>query len=135
MPRYFLDTNICVYALHRRMPSVVERITQAHQGELLISTLVSAELAGGVMNSQRVDASRRALEMFLAQMVVLPWGEGAIWHYAHHAVRLKKAGRSIGTIDLLLGCQALAEDAILVTNNTREFERIEGLKLENWAHA
>jgi tRNA(fMet)-specific endonuclease VapC len=132
MARYFLDTNVCVYALHRRMPSVIARIKQASQGELVISTLVAAELAGGVMNSQRVETNRRALEMFLAEMVVLPWGSSAIWAYAHHAMRLKKAGKTIGTIDLLLGCQALSEDAILVTNNTREFERIEGLRLENW---
>ena len=132
MPRYFLDTNMCVYALHRRMPSVIARIKEANQGELVISTLVAAELAGGVMNSQRVEANRRALDMFLAEMVVLPWGNSAIWSYAQHAVRLRKAGKTIGTIDLLLGCQALSEDAVLVTNNTREFERIDGLKLENW---
>lgn len=132
MPRYFLDTNICVYALHRRMPSVIARIKEANQGELVISTLVAAELAGGVMNSQRVEPNRRALEMFLAEMVVLPWGNSAIWFYAQHAARLRKAGKTIGTIDLLLGCQAVSEDAVLVTNNTREFERIDGLKLENW---
>lgn len=135
MQRYFLDTNICVYAMHRRMPSVLARIKAASQGQLVISTLVAAELAGGVMNSRYIEKNRQALDLFLAEMTLAPWGASAIWHYAEQAIRLKKAGTPIGTIDLLLGCQALAEDAILVTNNTREFERIEGLKLENWAQA
>jgi tRNA(fMet)-specific endonuclease VapC len=136
MPRYFLDTNICVYALHRRMPQVLERMSQARQEELVISTLVAAELAGGVMRSARVEANRRALEAFLHTMTVEPWDADAVWLYGEQAARLRKAGTPIGTIDLLLGCQALAdEEAVLVTHNVREFERIEGLRIEDWTAA
>ncbi|MEJ8851756.1 type II toxin-antitoxin system VapC family toxin [Variovorax rhizosphaerae] len=136
MTRYFLDTNICVYALHRRMPQVLRRLERASQDELVISTLVAAELAGGVMLSTRVEANRRALEAFLRTMTVEGWGSEAVWHYAEQAARLRRAGTPVGTIDLLLGCQALADsDAVLVTHNVREFQRIEGLRVEDWAAA
>ena len=99
----------------------------------MISALVVAELATGVEGSQRVEANRWALREFLAEMTVESWPEAAAWHYAREIQRLKKQGRLIGTIDLMLGCQALAENGILVTHNVREFERIEGLHIEDWA--
>lgn len=136
MTRYYLDTDICVYALHRRMPQVLERMSRASREELVISSLVAAELAGGVMRSAQVERNRRALEAFLRCITVEPWGEGAIWHFAAQAARLRAAGTPIGTIDLLLGCQALADEgAVLVTHNVREFARIEGLVIEDWAQA
>ena len=136
MTRYFLDTNICVYALHRRMPQVLQRMAHASQDDLVISTLVAAELAGGVMSSTRVVENRRALDAFLSTMTIEGWGMDAVWHYGEQAARLRRAGTPIGTIDLLLGCQALADDdAVLVTHNVREFERIEGLRIEDWAAA
>jgi len=133
MPRYFLDTNICIYALHRRMPQVLGTMLSKKRGDLVISALVVAELATGVEGSQRVEANRSALRAFLAEMTIEPWPEAAAWHYAREIQRLKKQGRLIGTIDLMLGCQALAENDILVTHNVREFERIEGLRIEDWA--
>jgi len=133
MPRYFLDTNICIYALHRRMPQVLGTMLSKKRGDLVISALVVAELATGVEGSQRVEANRSALRAFLAEMTIEPWPEAAAWHYAREIKRLKKQGRIIGTIDLMLGCQALTENDILVTHNVREFERIEGLRIEDWA--
>lgn len=136
MRRYFLDTNMCVYGLHRRMPQVVQRMAQASEGELVVSTLVAAELAGGVMRSGRVDANRRALEIFFGSVTIEGWGADAVWHYGEQAARLRAAGAPIGTIDLLLACQVLADDdAVVVTHNTREFERIGGLRLEDWTLA
>ncbi|MDR2852095.1 MAG: type II toxin-antitoxin system VapC family toxin [Burkholderiaceae bacterium] len=135
MQRYFLDTNICIYALHRGMPGVLQILLSKQRSELVISTLVVAELATGVMGSQRVQANRSALQAFLVEMTVEPWPEAAAWHYARESRRLKALGRPIGMIDLLLGCQALAEDGIIVTRNVREFERIEGLRIEDWTQA
>jgi tRNA(fMet)-specific endonuclease VapC len=132
MSRYFLDTNICIYALHRGMPEVLKILLSKQRSEIVISSLVVAELATGVMGSQRVEANKTLLQAFLAEMTVEPWAEAAAWHYARESRRLKAQGRPIGMVDLMLGCQALAEDGILVTHNVREFERIEGLRIEDW---
>jgi tRNA(fMet)-specific endonuclease VapC len=132
MPRYFLDTNICIYAWQKHHPQVLETLLSKKQSELVVSALVVAELATGVMGSQRVEANRSALQVFLAEMTVESWPEAAAWHYARELRRLKALGRPIGAIDLLIGCQALAEGGVVVTHNVREFERIEGLHIEDW---
>jgi tRNA(fMet)-specific endonuclease VapC len=132
---YLLDTNICAYFMSRRYPTVTAKFREQSPGDLVISSIVAAELAFGVENSSRVESNRQNLELFLSKFTVLAWDDTAIWHFGIHKTRLKKAGTRIGELDLLKGCQALALDAVLVTNNTREFERIEGLKLENWVQA
>ena len=133
MPRYYLDTNICIYAWHKQHPRVLERMRQADPGELVVSTLVAAELASAAMYSQRAEHNRALLERAFALHTIAPWGEAAIWHYGQQWARLRAAGTPIGSIDLLLGCQALADpEGILVTHNVREFERIEGLRIEDW---
>jgi len=129
---YFLDTNICAYFMSRRYPSVTAKFREHNPGDLVISSIVAAELAYGVEKSARVESNRHTLELFLSKLTVLAWDDAAIWQFGVHKAKLKKAGAKIGELDLLIGCHALAMDAVLVTNNTREFERIEGLKLENW---
>jgi tRNA(fMet)-specific endonuclease VapC len=129
---YLLDTNICAYFISRKYPSVTAKFREHEPNDLAISSIVAGELAYGVENSTRIESNRQSLELFLSKMTVLAWDEAAIWHFGVHKTRLKKAGTKIGELDLLIGCQALALEAVLVTNNTREFERIEGLKLENW---
>ena len=129
---YFLDTNICAYFLSRKYPAVTARFREHEPNELAISSIVAAELAYGVENSTRIDSNRQNLELFLSRMNIVAWDETALWQFGFHKAKLKKAGTKIGELDLLIGCQALAMKAVLVTNNTREFERIEGLKLESW---
>lgn len=129
---YFLDTNICAYFMSRKYPSVTAKFREHEPSDLVISSIVAGELAYGVENSTRIESNRRNLELFLSKLTVLAWDEAAIWHFGLNKTRLKKAGTKIGELDLLIGCHALAMDAVLVTNNTREFARIEGLKLENW---
>ncbi|HEY5582046.1 MAG TPA: type II toxin-antitoxin system VapC family toxin [Rhodoferax sp.] len=129
---YLLDTNICAYFMTRKYPSVADRFRATDPKALFVSSITAGELAYGVENSSRIESNRINFTHFLALMQIVPWEANAIWHYGLHKTRLKNAGTKIGEIDLLLGCQALAMGAIFVTNNTREFERIEGLKLENW---
>ena len=129
--RYLLDTNICIYAINQRSDTVVERLKREGRGNLTTSTIVAAELAFGVEKSNRSD-TRQLLLLFLSGLQVLPWSESAIWHYARQRKLLKEAGTPIGEMDLLIASQALGDDLTLVTNNTREFERVQGLKLENW---
>ena len=129
---YLLDTNICSYFISKRNPSVTQKLREIDPKIVFISSIVSGELAYGVAHSTRIESNRANLELFLSNMQVLPWDEKAIWQFGFQKSRLRKLGTPISEIDLLLGCQALALDYIFVTNNTKEFERIEGLKLENW---
>ena len=132
MPRlYLLDINIVIY-MRRGVPRVLEHLAAAGRQQVALPSLVVAELAYGVEKSLYPERNRQTLERLLLEMTVLPWTHAAMWHYARHCHQLRRQGRPIGQMDLLIAAQALAEDAILVTNNTREFERIDGLQLENW---
>jgi tRNA(fMet)-specific endonuclease VapC len=128
---YFLDTNMVIY-VQRGVPSVLSKLAAIGQERIALPALVAAELAYGVEKSAFPTENRRVLEQFLQRMTILPWTHAAMWHYAHHYHLLKKAGQKIGQNDLLIASQALAADAVVVTNNLSEFGRIEGLKLENW---
>ncbi len=130
---YLLDTNMVIY-LQRGVPNVVARLNELGSDRVVLSALVAAELAYGVEKSGHQARNRKVLEMFLSEVRVLPWTQDAMWHYARQRHALRSTGKVIGELDLLIGCHALALDAICVTNNTREFERIEGLKLENWVN-
>lgn len=128
---YLLDTNMVIY-IQRGVPSVLQRLTLLGRQRVALPSLVVAELAYGVEKSTHQVRNRELLEQLLIEMTVLPWAHTAMWYYARHFHALRQKGLPIGHMDLLIASQALAEDATLVTNNTREFERIEGLKLENW---
>jgi tRNA(fMet)-specific endonuclease VapC len=130
--KYLLDTSICIYAINERSDAIVRRLRQEGRENLTTSAVVAAELAFGVEKSNRSDA-RQQLMLFLSGLQVLPWTEAAIWHYARQRKMLKEAGTPIGEMDLLIASHALGDDLTLVTNNTREFDRVKGLKLENWA--
>ena len=128
---YLLDTNICIYIINEQPVQVVQRLIQAGRESLAISTVTVAELAFGIAKSKR-ESSRPKLENFLSQFPILDWNQDAAWVYGNVRKTLEGKGQRIGERDLLLACKALALDATMVTNNTSEFERVEGLKLENW---
>jgi tRNA(fMet)-specific endonuclease VapC len=128
---YLLDTNICIYIINQQPAEVLQRLIGAGRESLAISSVTVAELAFGVAKSTRAD-SRAKLENFLSKFPILDWDEDAAWVYGNVRKALEAKGQRIGERDLLLVSQAVALGATMVTNNTREFERIEGLKLENW---
>lgn len=128
---YLLDTNICIYIINEQPAQVVQRLIQAGRESLAISTVTVAELAFGIAKSKR-EGSRIKLENFLSQFPIVDWNQEAAWMYGNVRKALEAKGQRIGERDLLLACQALALDATMVTNNTREFERVDGLKWENW---
>ena len=136
MPRYYLDTNMCIYAWQRRDARVLARMRSVDQDSLVVPALVAAELVSGVMRSTHVERNRVTLKRTLALYQVESWGSEAIWLYGQHAARLRQAGTPIGAFDLLIGCQVLADpEGVLVTHNVREFQRIDGLRVEDWAVA
>ena len=128
---YLLDTNICIYIINNKPPHVFEKFKQYQLGQLSISSISASELAFGVEKSGSLR-NKNALDKFLAPLDVLPYDESAIWHYAKLRQSLQSKGQMIGSLDMLIAAHALALDTVLVTNNTKEFERIDGLKLENW---
>jgi tRNA(fMet)-specific endonuclease VapC len=127
-----LDTNICIYIINARPPEVLAHFHRYRLGEIGISSVVAAELAYGVAKSQS-ERNRAALEMFMAPLEILPFDEKAVWAYGELRAGLERQGQSIGALDTMIAAHALSLDAILVTNNTREFDRVTSLRLENWA--
>lgn len=128
---YLLGANIIIYA-QRGNANVLKRMQEVGRDQIVLSSVVVAELAFGVEKSLYKDQNRAALHNLLSSFQIQDWDESAAWIYASQYHRLRAAGTPIGIHDLQIGCHALALDAVCVTNNTREFERIEGLKLENW---
>lgn len=129
---YMLDTNICIYVINSRPAIVLERFRLERIGDIVISSVTAAELAFGVAKSGSVR-NRQALDMFLSTLEILPFDESVIWHYGDLRTDLERRGQPIGTLDTMIAAHALSSNTILVTNNTREFERVPGLRLENWA--
>ncbi|TAN29486.1 MAG: type II toxin-antitoxin system VapC family toxin [Actinomycetota bacterium] len=128
---YLLDTNICIYIINAKPPQVLDRFREENLGVIALSSVSAAELAYGVIKSGS-ERNQRALEMFLSPLEILPFEEKAIWEYGRVRSGLEQIGQPIGALDTMIAAHALSIDAILVTNNTREFSRIHGLRLENW---
>jgi tRNA(fMet)-specific endonuclease VapC len=133
--KYILDTNIVIYFIKNRPPAVADRINALDaDATLCMSFFTYAELLMGAERSTRKAEVLRRLDSLTRQIPVLHDTPPSLCeHYAKHATRLRLAGTPIGGNDLWIACHALAEGAVLVTNNTDEFARIEGLALENWA--
>ncbi|HNC86925.1 MAG TPA: type II toxin-antitoxin system VapC family toxin [Agitococcus sp.] len=128
---YLLDTNICIYIINNKPLHVFQRFQKYQLNEIAISSISAAELAFGVEKSGSLR-NRQALEKFLAPLDILPFNEECIWQYAQLRTQLQQQGKPIGSLDMLIAAHALSINATLVTNNTQEFERIQGLSLENW---
>jgi len=131
--RILLDTDICIYAINRKRPEVLSRVRSYSIGEVGISAITYAELRFGVENSVNVDQNIDRLERFLLPLEILPFDFEAARHYGRVRHALKRAGCPIGSNDLLIGAHALALAVTLVTNNVREFSRIDGLLVERWS--
>lgn len=128
---FMLDTNICIYVINAKPKIVLDHFREKGLGDIGVSSVTAAELAFGVAKSGSTR-NRQALEMFLSTLEILPFDESTIWHYGELRTHLERRGQPIGALDTMIAAHALATHTILVTNNTREFERVPGLRLENW---
>jgi len=133
--RYMLDTDVCIALIKNRPVSMQSRLSLLIPEEVGISSMVVAELWFGVANSQKKKKNEAALKDFLEFVTLLDWPCEAAPLYGKIRAQLQKLGTPIGAMDLLIATHALFLDTVLVTNNTREFERIPDLKLENWLSA
>lgn len=131
--KYMLDTNICIFAIKHRPDVVIKKILSHEPEELCISAITYAELMHGVEKSMAVGRNRVALSLFLSPITILDFDGQAAEEYGRIRAALEKKGTPIGLMDMLIASHAKAEGLILVTNNTREFNRVEGLVLEDWA--
>ena len=132
MIRYMLDTNMIAYAKNRRPEEVLQRLLQHDPSEICISAITMAELEYGVCHSSMPGKNRLALMMFLSGIAVLPFGTDAAIAYGEIRHKLTIQGNIIGANDLLIAAHAKSLGLTLVTHNTGEFSRVEGLKLEDW---
>lgn len=130
--RYMLDTDICIYTINERPPAVLQAFRRLQPAGLGISSVTAAELHFGVARtgSQR---NREALQRFLATLEVSPFDAAAAEVCGSMRAWLAAQGTPIGPYDVQIAAHAHALGVTLVSNNTREFERVPGLKLENWA--
>lgn len=131
--KYMLDTNICIYAIKNKPEIVIKKFLEHVPDEMCISAITYAELMHGVEKSQAVEKNRLAMSLFLSPITVLEFDSYAAEEYGRIREELEKKGTSIGPMDMLIAGHAKSEGLTLVTNNVREFERVEGLIVEDWA--
>jgi len=129
--KYLLDTNICIFLLNH-VPTVVTAFAERRNAGIAVSSIVLAELEFGVCNSQAKAKNRATLVKLLSSTDVLAFDSAAAFEYGIIRAQLQSRGLPISPMDMLIAAHAKAEGAILVTNNTREFSRVEGLMLEDW---
>lgn len=133
--KYLLDTNICISIIRKKPAIVLQRLSDTPIGSVGVSALTVAELAYGVQKSQAPEQNQQALAQFLLPLVIIDFDAQAALSYGIVRMQLKRNGTPIGAIDTLIGAQALSLGVTLVTNNTREFQRIPDLVLEDWSMA
>jgi tRNA(fMet)-specific endonuclease VapC len=133
MPVYMLDTDIASYIMKRSNPSVLKKLSTIQTEDICISAIVQAELMLGVELSPRRTKDELALASLLGYLQTLDYPAGAALDYAQIRAQLHRKGTMIGANDLFIAAHARYQGLTLVTNNTREFKRVPGLKIENWA--
>lgn len=129
---YLLDTNICIFLKNKKPPHVLERLRAAIGEGVRLSSVSVGELQYGVYNSTNIERNRISLTEFLAPFEILDFDDSDAEAFGKIRSELKKTGKLIGPYDLMIGAQAISRNLILVTNNTSEFSRIEGLRIEDW---
>lgn len=134
--RYMLDTNILIYLLKNRPVSVAQRISELGEDtQLCMSFFTYAEMLKGAVRSTRKDKVLRQLDQLVRRVpVTYNVNHTLCEQYAAQFTYLKEAGTPVGSNDLWIACHAIAEEAILVTHNTKEFNRIKGLSFEDWVN-
>lgn len=129
---YLLDTNACIRILNNSSSSLIARLREHRTDEIAICSIVKAELFYGAYGSSRIAENLRVLDRFFKPFRSLPFDDNCVQIFGRIRSDLKYSGTPIGPYDLLIAATAIANDRILVTANTREFERVAGLKIENW---
>jgi tRNA(fMet)-specific endonuclease VapC len=128
-----LDTNICIYIIKNKPESVIKHLKAKQSDGLAISVITLAELEHGVAASAFPEKNALALMQLMVIARCLPFTHRVAAEYGRIRAGLQRRGMPIGALDMLIAAHAKSEGLTLITNNTREFERVEGLDLEDWA--
>lgn len=131
MLRYLLDTNFCIATI-RDKPAAVREAFGRHHAQMCISTVTVMELLFGVELSLQPQRNLAAVEGFIARLDVLDYDTAAAAHSAQIRAELRKAGKQIGPYDQMIAGHARSRGLVVVTNNTKEFRRVAGLRIEDW---
>jgi tRNA(fMet)-specific endonuclease VapC len=130
--RVMLDTNICIYLIKKQPLAVLEHFTAFPVGDIGISMITWAELVYGAYKSRHSTRNRAALDEFVAPLEVAKFDRAAVAAYGPLRANLERKGMVVGALDLLIAAHAISLGARVVTHNVREFQRIPGLRVENW---
>lgn len=130
---YLLDTDTCIYLIHRRSPSVIQAITRLEPNQVKLSAVSLAVLEFGASKSRHREKNRIALLRFAAAFDVVPFDDRDAEVYGLIRAGLERRGQPIGPYDLQIAAQAVTRGLVLVTNNVDEFQRVPDLRIENWA--
>jgi len=128
--KYLLDTNICIHFFRGKF-DLIDKLNEIGIKNCAISEITLAELVFGAENSTNPEKNHLLIERFIVQVTILPIFD-SITQYGKQKAKLRKQGQMISDFDLLIGCTATENDLIMVTENINEFERIEGIRIENW---
>ncbi len=131
MLKFILDTNIVIYTIKNR-PKNVRELFKLHEGQMCISSITWAELIYGVERSSKPDQNLRDIEGLATRLEVLNFNREAAEHFGQIRAHLYKHGNPIGPYDMQIAGHARSLGLILVTNNLKEFNRVDGLRTENW---
>ena len=132
MINYLLDTDTCIYTIKRK-PQHIKRLFNANIGRLAISSVTWGELIYGAEKSNNPASNLDQLEGFAARLEILPFGDNEAKQFGQVKAELEGKGRVIGAYDMMIAGHARSLGLVLVTNNTREFKRVEGIRVENWS--
>lgn len=129
---FLLDTNICIYFMNNRYPSLTKKLMSHHPSELLISSITVYELQYGAEKSNWGEKTKQKMAMFLAPFNILPFDSDDACVAARIRASLQKQGTIIGPYDIQLAGQAVSKNLTIVTHNTGEFSRVPGIHMEDW---
>ena len=133
--RVLLDTNICIYMIKNKPPEVRKHFERFVPGDIAISSITVAELQYGVEKSAAREKNALALEAFLLPLEIAPFDMESALAYGKIRAALESQGKPIGSMDMLIAAQAIAQDFTLITHNLKEFDRIPGLRCETWVNS
>jgi len=128
---YLLDTDICIYWLNGR-EEIKRKVKEVGENDLNMAIITLGELRYGAYYSERVDRNLKRIDDFLGKIKVIPLNEASMDKFGQIKADLRRQGKLIEDLDMLIASTAIVKDCVLVTNNTNHFKRIAGLKLENW---
>jgi tRNA(fMet)-specific endonuclease VapC len=132
--RYMLDTHICIYIIRAKPVKVLKKLRSFDIADIVISAITHSEFEYGVTKSSRRKKNQEALTQFLSPLEIVPYDNKAAVNYGQIRSHLERKGAILGAMDLLIGVHAQSIPVTLVTKNLREFKRIPGLRVENWAN-